>query len=66
MPVRNWGVYHNEDVADIIPHHDLIEHTYEDCACGPRTEPVKRVGGSVGWIYVHHSLDGREQYEHRD
>lgn len=65
MPVKNRGVYYDEDVADVVPHNDLIEHTYEDCGCGPRTEPVNRVGGSVGWIHVHHSLDGREQTEAR-
>ena len=63
MPVKNWGVYYEQGGADIIPHHDLITHTYEDCACGPTTEPVKRDDGSISWIHTHHSLDGREQTE---
>lgn len=48
----------------VIPINDLIEHAATDgCLCGPRTEPVKRDDGSVAWIYVHHSLDGRELQE---
>jgi hypothetical protein len=40
---------------------DLIEHEVsEDCVCGPTPQPVKRDDGSVGWVIVHHSLDGRE------
>lgn len=45
----------------VIPNGDLIHHESDvDCACGPRTEPVGRADGSVGWVVVHHSLDGRE------
>lgn len=41
-----------------------IEHEIsEDCICGPRCEPVKCDDGSIGWLYVHHSLDGRETRE---
>lgn len=48
----------------VKPLGDLIEHvSAEDCACGPAAEPVKRDDGSVGWLYVHHSLDGRELTE---
>lgn len=45
---------------------DLIEHDAEsdDCRCGPRLEPLKRSDGSIGWVAVHHSLDGRELTEH--
>lgn len=32
----------------------------EDCICGPRVEVVKREDGSIGWVIIHHSLDGRE------
>lgn len=40
---------------------DLIAHEIdENCVCGPTPEAVKRDDGSVGWLYVHHSLDGRE------
>lgn len=46
---------------------DHIEHDLsEDCVCGPTTEPVKREeDGSVGYVIVHHSLDGREAQEQR-
>lgn len=44
----------------VVPLGDLIEHVHEDCPCGPRTEPVEREDGSMGWLVVHHSLDGRE------
>lgn len=45
----------------VVPRDDLVEHQADqDCACGPRCEPVQRDDGSTGWLYVHHSLDGRE------
>jgi hypothetical protein len=48
----------------VRPDSDLVVHPMsEDCACGPTTEPVQAVDGYVGWIHVHHSLDGREQHE---
>lgn len=51
----------------VYPLRDLIEHETcgDDCACGPRIEPVQRDDGSYGWLIVHHSLDGREQHEPR-
>ncbi|WBB94206.1 hypothetical protein [Verrucosispora sp. WMMC514] len=54
------------DDTHVIPRDDLIAHTAtDDCPCGPRPEPVKRADGSVGWLYVHASLDGREHTEAR-
>lgn len=48
----------------VLPRGDLIEHEAGDgCPCGPRTEPVPGDDGSVGWVVVHHSLDGRELIE---
>lgn len=48
----------------VTPVRDLIEHDDSDgCACGPTTEPVGRDDGSIGWLVVHHSLDGREARE---
>jgi hypothetical protein len=42
-----------------MPVADLIEHdTNLDCICDPRLET-----GDGGNIWVHHSLDGREQHE---
>lgn len=49
------------DILHVIPLDDLIVHTEDDeCACGPRAEPVERKDGSIWWVVVHHSLDGRE------
>jgi hypothetical protein len=47
----------------VLPVGDLIVHEHADgtdCPCGPTAEPVKATDGSMGWMYVHHSLDGRE------
>lgn len=47
----------------VVPENDLIQHDSsggQDCVCGPSTEPVEREDGSMGWLVVHHSLDGRE------
>lgn len=46
---------------------DLIEHDTRsgDCLCGPTVEPVTADDGAIGWLIVHHSLDGREQAETR-
>ena len=48
-----------ESSSDDAFFHDLDE----DCPCGPESRPVKREDGSVGWVVVHHSLDGREKCE---
>jgi hypothetical protein len=46
----------------VVPVGDLVKHEdYDGCVCGPTAEPVVRDDGSMGWVYVHHSLDGREQ-----
>jgi hypothetical protein len=49
----------------VSPIGDLIEHDLEseDCVCGPLVRPEKREDGSVGWVVLHHSLDGRERHE---
>lgn len=48
----------------VTPVDDLVEHeAREDCVCGPTTEPVVRGDGSIGWLHVHHSIDGRELAE---
>jgi hypothetical protein len=55
------------DVLHVSPVGDQVDHdtstSEPDCLCGPRVEPVKRDDGSMGWLIVHHSLDGREQAE---
>lgn len=51
----------------VHPTHDLIEHDTStdqaDCVCGPQVQPVQHDDGSMRWVIVHHSLDGREQAE---
>jgi hypothetical protein len=47
-----------------VPVADLIEHTDEDCPCGPTAELVPNPDGPDGWLITHHSLDGREHHEH--
>jgi hypothetical protein len=49
----------------VAPLQDQVDHdtstTEADCVCGPEVRPVTREDGSIGWLLVHHSLDGREQ-----
>lgn len=48
----------------VLPAEDLIDHERtDDCPCGVTVEPVTRDDGSIGWIHIHHSLDGREHDE---
>ncbi len=52
------------DTLHVVPVGDLVEHeTGDDCVCGPTAEPVEREDGSMGYVGVHHSLDGRERHE---
>lgn len=45
----------------VTPVDDLIDHPADDdCVCGPTGQRVEGVDGEIGWIMVHHSLDGRE------
>lgn len=54
----------DSDVVHVVPVDDVVDHhAGPDCVCGPRVEPVGRDDGTFGWLYVHHSLDGREQHE---
>jgi hypothetical protein len=63
-----WRYHTVGDILHVWPTKDLIKHdtpANEDgtCVCGPRTDPVKREDGSMGWVIVHYSLDGRERDE---
>jgi hypothetical protein len=64
---KRWRYHTEGDHLHVWPIKDLIKHDTDDddagCMCGPRTEPVKSEDGSVGWLIVHHSLDGRERNE---
>lgn len=53
------------DTWHVYPNADLITHDIEtdECVCSPAVEAVRRDDGSVGWVAVHHSLDGREVNE---
>lgn len=47
------------DELHVIPIGDDVDHEETgDCPCGPHLD----IEGA-GLIYVHHSLDGREQHE---
>jgi hypothetical protein len=63
-----WEVvtWDDGDHVHVVPLEDSIPHTETDdgdCICGTTTEPTKRDDGSIGWVIIHHSLDGRERYE---
>lgn len=52
-----------ENERHVTPTDDLIHHPLdEDCPCGPTPKLVS----GVGWVLVHHSLDGREAAEPRE
>lgn len=57
------------NVIHVEPRNDLIEHTdgFGTCACGPEVQAVRAGVGDttqhIGWLVVHHSLDGREREE---
>ncbi|GGU62777.1 MULTISPECIES: hypothetical protein [Streptomyces] len=51
-------------LAHAVPLNDLIRHETETteptCICGPETQPVEQLDGTIDWLLMHHSLDGRE------
>ncbi|WP_288750525.1 hypothetical protein [uncultured Corynebacterium sp.] len=54
------------DYVHVMPINDLVEHEWDDdgnCPCGPEVQPVERDDGSIGWIYIHSALDGRDLEE---
>lgn len=54
-------VLHVTPVGDAV-HHDTAT-SEPDCICGPRVQAVRHDDGSIGWLLVHSSLDGRERRE---
>lgn len=49
------------NIVHVTPINDLVDHDRESfgsCLCGPKPEAV-----TGGWLFVHHSLDGREHTE---
>ncbi len=61
---QNWlCLERHRGTVDVLPLNDSVEHeTSDDCVCGPRIEPVEE-NGVMGWVVVHHSVDGREARE---
>ena len=62
------------NVRHVVPADDLVAHdsgSFGACVCGPDARPVMvglltESGVSirhVGWVVIHHSLDGRELQE---
>lgn len=49
----------------VAPIWDGIDHEIEgtECVCGPEVIPVPAADGSIGYLIVHASLDGRENAE---
>lgn len=59
-----YGELVDSSDVHVTPTADLVVHnSTSECCCGPTCEPVKREDGSVGYVYTHHSLDGREAHE---
>lgn len=61
-----WSTSVAPGVSVVHPIDDVIEHDVDGedrCVCGPLVTPVPRDDGSMGWMYTHHSADGREQFE---
>lgn len=61
--MSGWRCLPAGNEAHVYPVGDLIGHEPIDCTCGPQQEVVKRDDGSVGWIVIHNSLDGRGMAE---
>lgn len=62
----SWSVRTRDDGdhVDILPLLDLVVHEEDDdCVCGVTQQPCGRPDGTIGWMRVHHSADGREARE---
>jgi hypothetical protein len=62
---KTWAVIEGDTGVHVIPDNDLVDHTEVDCVCVPQDQSVIRDDGSIGWVMVHASLDGRELEETR-
>lgn len=46
--------------VDVLPRNDQVAHEHsDDCVCGPEVVPVEAASCGIGWVRVHHALDGR-------
>ncbi len=60
MNTTGWVNIQVGNEVHTIPVNDKHKHDEnDDCGCFPRTEPVPREDGSVGWLIIHNALDGR-------
>lgn len=64
-PQSCYTGYMSDTDIHVYPTNDLIIHDTdtEDCICGPEIVAIEHDDGSIGWLIVHHSLDGRENNE---
>lgn len=60
-----WTTTQLEDwTIHVHPDNDAIPHVLtEGCICGPTPELHEAKDGGDNWLYIHHSLDGREASE---
>lgn len=59
-----WAVVHGDGAVHVVPCDDVVDHDLTDeCVCGPSPELVHSELNPEGWLYTHHSLDGREARE---
>ena len=60
---QGWALEEIEGNVHVLPFNDAVGHDGEDCICGTTVEPCPREDGSMGWLIIHYSLDGRENRE---
>lgn len=52
------------EAIHVFPPNDLVWHDIDEeggaCVCGPSPELATDDDGEDVWVYIHHSLDGRE------
>lgn len=66
--LKTWHTEKTDQARNIVhvtPDDDLVAHdttSFGACVCGPYSEAVAGSRCS-GWIFVHHSLDAREDRE---
>lgn len=64
LGARVWRYDYQNGAVHVRPINDAIAHwESEDCPCGSSVEHIERDGGGDAWMYIHHSLDGREASE---
>lgn len=60
---KGWSVWEYPGEVHVKPDWDVIGHDpYDTCVCGVTTELYTNESGDC-YLYIHHSLDGRELEE---